>query len=125
MGDKTPLPMNTPYPYEGQGGFSTIGSKSPAAGGFSPSFATPLREGPSFTPSHIYDVGLSPGPVQRTPIPNMGYSSGGQTPGGATPYYYNLQSFNVNQSPLLIDWEMSKIQVAEIWEAQAAQVIRI
>lgn len=69
MGDKTPLPMNTPYPYEGQGGFSTIGSKSPAAGGFSPSFATPLREGPSFTPSHIYDVGLSPGPVQRTPIP--------------------------------------------------------
>ena len=98
-GDKTPLPMNTPYPYEGQGGFSTIGSKSPAAGGFSPSFATPLREGPPFTPSHIYDVGLSPGPVQRTPIPNMGYSSGGQTPGGATPYYYNSQSFNVNQSP--------------------------
>lgn len=42
---------------------------------------------------------MSPGPVQRTPIPNLSYNSGGQTPGGATPYYYNLQSFNTMQSP--------------------------
>lgn len=43
IGDRTPLPMNTPFPYENQGGFSTIGSKSPGLGGFSPSFATPMR----------------------------------------------------------------------------------
>lgn len=42
---------------------------------------------------------MSPGPVQRTPIPTLSYNSGAQTP-ISTPYYYNLQNYNSMQTPV-------------------------